>query len=761
MHTWRILKFSIIRTAFAFVLSGLALFIVCALFTYNSQDPSWYFISTDVMPVHNLCGQLGSYSAALFLFCFGSAAMFLGPFVFFVAYTLMVSSFVQEWDRVIAGVVGIVSLASLEYIYGVSVLMHGFRPGGALGFMIYNGLAHLFDPSVSAIFLHIVLLACVILVVRLSFVRVVFYCSKYLVFLVDKDRFAKPVFRFVVMTVRWMIHYIKVIACYLRSMFDGSFLEHSNQSIMEFEYDENAYDELRYVLDDPIWAQFDIGAHDKERTDLNLPLDDVIEEDEVFAIKEESATISLHAEVKEQPIKNYELPPLNFFKKDQEDSRGSTQEHEMLAHVLEEKLARFGIAGTVVSIKKGPVITLFEYQPHIDSKISKIMALEDDLALALQAMSIRIIAPIPGTSVVGFEVANKERSTVLLSTILYSKEFASFSGLLPLVVGVDTIGNTVIADLVSMPHILIAGATGSGKSVALNVILISLLYRCKPDELKLILIDPKRLEFAPYADIPHLVFPIVTNPKDAAPVLQWVINTMEERYENMAKLGVRNIIDYNKICHTESERLPFIVVMIDELSDLMMIAGKDIEERIARIAQMARAAGIHLVVATQRPSVDVITGIIKANFPSRISFKVATKIDSRTILDTGGADKLLGKGDMLYLNASSQVSRMHGAYVSDIQIERVASFTRSMQRVQYHEFPHEVSTTSANLLEADQALYRQVIEYIQSIDEVSISLLQRTFRIGYNRSARVIDMLEAEGHILPSQGGKMRKVIRS
>ncbi|MGE0206916.1 MAG: DNA translocase FtsK, partial [Candidatus Babeliales bacterium] len=374
-----------------------------------------------------------------------------------------------------------------------------------------------------------------------------------------------------------------------------------------------------------------------------------------------------------------------------------------------------------------------------------------------------IIAPIPGTSVVGFEVANKVRSDVLFSTIVHSKEFVNFAGRLPLVLGVDTTGNTMIVDLTAMPHVLIAGSTGSGKSVAMNVILMSLLCRCKPDDLKLILIDPKRLEFAPYGDIPHLLFPIVTHPKDAAPVLQWVITTMEARYEVMAECGVRNIFDYNKVAQADEglEHMPFIVVMIDELSDLMMVAGKEIEEKIARIAQMARAAGIHLIVATQRPSVDVITGIIKANFPSRISFKIATKIDSRTILDTVGADKLLGKGDMLYLDSASRLVRAHGAYVSDQEIEQVADHVRGMQKVCYLDIGELKEKKEGQLPEADEQLYQEVLQYLNTVDEISISSLQRRFRIGFNRSARIIDMLEAQGMILPSMGGKTRKVIRS
>ena len=436
-------------------------------------------------------------------------------------------------------------------------------------------------------------------------------------------------------------------------------------------------------------------------------------------------------------------------------------ELEQRAKILEEKLERFGVSGKVVSIKRGPVVTLFEYKPHIDSKISKIIALEDDLALALQALSIRIIAPIPGRSVVGFEVANKHRKGVFLASVLQSPIFKQYSGALPLALGQDTIGNTVFVDLARMPHLLIAGSTGSGKSVALNAMLVSLLCKLSPDQLRLILVDPKRLEFASYADIAHLLFPIVTNPKDAAPILRWVVRTMEERYECMAEYGVRSIDDFNKLGLSDQEAIPYIVVIIDELSDLMMTTGKEIEDLIARITQMARAAGIHMIVATQRPSVDVITGLIKVNFPSRISFRVTSKIDSRTILDCSGADKLLGRGDMLFLDScEASLRRIHGAYVSDNEIAELVTHIRKERPTDYLDISKEMPVKDDLLHDTDDELYQQVITFLDSIDEISISLLQRKFRIGYNRSARIIDQLEIQGFIEPSTGSKTRKVIR-
>jgi DNA segregation ATPase FtsK/SpoIIIE-like protein len=465
----------------------------------------------------------------------------------------------------------------------------------------------------------------------------------------------------------------------------------------------------------------------------------------------------------------YALPHMDIFiaEKHSQDDRNIEKELQERAQVLQDKLKRFGVNGEVVAIKRGPVVTVFEYQPDIDTKLSKIIVLEDDLAMALQAMSIRIIAPIPGRSVVGFEVSNTTRHDVLFSQITRSPAYTQFSGSLPLVLGKDTIGDAVVVDLARMPHLLIAGSTGSGKSVALNAVLISLLCKLSPDELKLILIDPKRLEFAAFTDIAHLLFPIVTSPVYAAPVLRWVVQEMEERYENMAQCGARNINDYNERIRIQDERdkeskpFPYIVVVIDELADLMITAGRDIEDLITRITQMARAAGIHMIVATQRPSVDVITGLIKANFPSRISFRVASRIDSRTILDTMGADRLLGRGDMLFLDAAtSQLKRVHGAYVSDKEIEQVADHIRAQKKVEYLDMQQVTALQGQDMATIDDVLYKDVREFLGEIDEVSISLLQRKFRIGYNRSARIIEMLEAQGLIMPQDGGKTRKVIR-
>ena len=475
------------------------------------------------------------------------------------------------------------------------------------------------------------------------------------------------------------------------------------------------------------------------------------------------------ARVKVKSKVEYVLPDPEMFdlhNTDEKHQKDIEQECIKRGEKLEEKLSHFGIKGKVTAIRPGPVITLFEYKPEIDSKISKIISLEDDLAMALQAISIRIVAPIPGRSVVGFEISNQKRESVYLADVLLSEEFEDFDGKLPLNLGVDIVGRPVIQDLVSMPHLLVAGSTGSGKSVGLNAMLAGLLCKLRPDQLRLILIDPKRLEFSPFADIAHLIFPIITNPRKAAPVLKWLVQEMEDRYEKMAQAGVRNIVEYQKLAQDkpdEFDNMPFIVLMIDELADLMMVAGKEVETQIARIAQMARAAGIHMIAATQRPSVDVVTGLIKVNFPSRVAYRVSSKIDSRTIIDAQGAEKLLGKGDLLYMNSSSSdLKRIHGAYICEKEIESLTSHLRAQAEPDYLDLNEALrQINKPDLEEFEDDLYPQIKEFVKNRDEISISMLQRYYKIGFNRSAKIIERLELDGLIAPAQGSKPRKVLRS
>ena len=486
----------------------------------------------------------------------------------------------------------------------------------------------------------------------------------------------------------------------------------------------------------------------------------------------------------------YELPDMGLLDRHSR-SVAAYDEDELrrLAGSLEEKLASFGIKGTVTAIRPGPVITIFEYLPAPGVKISKISSLQDDIAMAMRALRVRIVAPIPGKGVVGIEIPAADRQTVWIRDILSSEPFRKGSQALPLVLGKSVDGKPVVADLAKMPHLLIGGATGSGKSVGVNAMLTSLLYTRSPEELRLIMVDPKILEFEPYKDIPHLLHPVVTEAKLANAALKWGVEEMERRYRLLGRWGTRNIRSYNKRVDEEledwnakkarrlappgwseedgplptPEKLPYIVIIIDELADLMKQVGKEVEQSIVRLAQKARAAGIHLIVATQRPSVDVITGLIKANFPSRVAFQVRSRTDSRTILDANGAETLLGMGDMLYLPAGvSALQRVHGAFVSDEEVRRIADHLRT-QGVPRYDAKIRVDDEAADgsLLGDDDydEYYDIAVRIVCEAGKASTSMIQRHLKIGYNRAARIIEIMEREGVVGPADGARPREVL--
>ncbi len=470
------------------------------------------------------------------------------------------------------------------------------------------------------------------------------------------------------------------------------------------------------------------------------------------------------AEEPQRPSPSYKLPPTNLLRPyKKERKRIDPKELEAKAALLEEKLRDFGVSGKVVSIHYGPVVSMFEYKPAPGIKVSKILNLQDDIAVVMKAGSVRVVAPIPGKDTIGIELPNDERETVYFSEIVASDAFRDAKSLLTLILGKDIFGKPFVADLRKMPHLLVAGATGSGKSVGLNSMICSILFKATPEDVKFILVDPKMLEFSVYNGVPHLITPVIVDPKQAAQALTWAVGEMERRYRLLSDAGVRNLESYNA---KSGERLPYIVIVVDELADLMMVAGKDVELQIARLAQKARAAGIHLILATQRPSVDVITGLIKANFPSRISFKVSSKVDSRTILDTVGAEKLLGNGDMLFMPPGrSELIRLHGAYISDGEIEAIAAFWKQQASPEYSDIfskpeVNGVGDENGMLRNEEDELYDDAVEFVCNLGYASASLLQRHFKIGYNRAARLIEMMEKEGIVGPAQGSKPREVLK-
>jgi DNA segregation ATPase FtsK/SpoIIIE, S-DNA-T family len=465
----------------------------------------------------------------------------------------------------------------------------------------------------------------------------------------------------------------------------------------------------------------------------------------------------------------YQLPPLDLLKQPEPNNQSTDRENIYAnARKLEKTFLSFGVKAKVTKVHLGPAVTKYEVYPDVGVKVSKIVSLSDDLALALAAKDIRIEAPIPGKSAVGIEVPNAEVATVTLREVLESEQNNKPDAKLLIGLGRDITGEAVLAELNKMPHLLVAGATGSGKSVCINGIITSILMRAKPHEVKMMMIDPKMVELNVYNGIPHLLAPVVTDPKKASQALKKVVSEMERRYELFSHTGTRNIEGYNEFIRRQNQEsdakqptLPYIVVIVDELADLMMVASSDVEDSITRLAQMARAAGIHLIIATQRPSVDVITGVIKANIPSRIAFSVSSQTDSRTILDMGGAEKLLGRGDMLFLPVGvSKPIRVQGAFLSDEEVEAVVNYVISQQKAQYQEdmIPQDATETHDDV---EDELFEQAVQLVVEMQTASVSMLQRRFRIGYTRAARLIDAMEARGIVGPYEGSKPREVLIS
>ncbi|MDQ6979587.1 MAG: DNA translocase FtsK 4TM domain-containing protein [Mariprofundaceae bacterium] len=461
----------------------------------------------------------------------------------------------------------------------------------------------------------------------------------------------------------------------------------------------------------------------------------------------------------------FTLPSLNLFKPTsgvREDY--SPEELQRLGVLMEDKLRDYKIEGTVKAVKPGPVVIQFEYQPAPGTKVSRIIGLQDDLARSMAAISVRVAGNIPGKHVIGIEIPNKKRQMVSLQEVLDSDAFNVADKLLPMALGVDIAGRPVVTDLASMPHLLVAGTTGSGKSVSVNTMICSMLMRHTPETLRMIMVDPKMLELSMYNDIPHLLVPVVTNPKKAARALDWAVFEMERRYQLMSDAKVRNLASYNQAAAEKSamKHLPFIVIVIDELADLMMVAGKDVEQSICRLAQKARAAGVHLILATQRPSVDVITGLIKANLPSRLAFRVSSRIDARTILDQMGAEQLLGMGDALLMTGGCNMSRVHGAFVTDAEVQAVTAHLKTQGAPEYHEEVLEAQPDSgagAGEAEDKDEKYNEAAALVIEKGQCSVSMVQRHLRIGYNRASRIVDHMERDGIVSAPGTGGIRQIL--
>lgn len=739
----KILANRIFREATWFVLLFLGLYITLALGSYSPLDPSWSN-AVNNSKIINLGGVLGAYLSDLSLYAFGLSAwwlVFLSIYSIFLIYPRIENEDYHSKHILVVHYFGffllILSSASMEAGHVKDIIAKfPAGQGGFIGSLINDGLYATIGYIGSLIFLVITFAIGFSLFTGWSWINIA-------------EGIGNFIFNF--------FNYISAKFFEWQDRQEGKKFEKQRSEFVQLE---------RKKLEDrdPVTI---IKTKNKIKESIRV-------------VKEKQSNLFGDNDA--------ELPPLHLL--DQPPNQVKVQSSETIEFVsklIEKKLLDFGIQAKVISAQPGPVITRYEFEPAPGVKGSQITNLSRDLARALSVVSVRVVETIPGKTCMGLEIPNSTRQVVYLSEIMSSKVFADTSALLTLALGKDIAGKPEVADISKMPHLLIAGTTGSGKSVAINALVLSILYKAKPNQVKMILVDPKMLELSVYEGIPHLLAPVVTDMKQAGHALNWAVTEMEKRYKLMSTFGVRNITGFNQKLNESIEKnepltnpfsldpdnpetleeMPQILIVIDELADLMMVVGKKIEELIARLAQKARASGIHLVLATQRPSVDVITGLIKANIPSRVAFQVSSKVDSRTILDQMGAEALLGKGDLLYIGSGSNYpNRIHGAFVSDDEVHKVVNFLKSKGEPNYLEEVLNPNNTNANDLingednggERDP-LYDEAVSIVLKTKKTSISYIQRNLRIGYNRAARIIEDMEKAGLVSPMQSNGNREII--
>ncbi len=700
------------------LLFAAGLLIMLSLLSYSAVDPC-FSVSGSSAAIRNIIGIIGAYLSDALLRLFGLAAYCIPLFLFgYAVFLALGGEAVHPYLKKIGGIVLFASLSAFFGLQGGTTRLFGeaVPSGGMLGGLI----SYLLVTGFSSTGAYIITLTAIVIALMLL------------------TPFSP----------------LKAIA-WLSDSFDRM----TTQLDIFFAIYRGRREKAKEAKQRPIAPKEPPKIVEPQKQQATQPR-------EPKAPKPTQATFEFMGEKEGKGAKgDYQLPSVDLLDPLPTVTKKVSKE-DMIAQseLLQRKLMDFDIQGRVTQVYPGPVVTMFEFEPAPGVKVSKITNLADDLALAMKATSVRIVAPLPGKAAVGIEVPNNTRETVYFRQILETPEYQSTKSKLKIPLGKDIFGASVITSIEKMPHLLVAGATGSGKSVAINSIILAILYNAKPSEVKLAMVDPKMLELSVYADIPHLLSPVVTQPKKAAETLRAIVAEMERRYRHLAEKGNKNIDSYNKAV-PEAERLPYIVVIIDELADLMMTVAREVEDSIMRLAQMARAAGIHLIVATQRPSVDVITGLIKANLPSRISFQVSSKTDSRTILDANGAENLLGMGDMLFQPpGSSHLIRCHGCYVSEAEIKRVVDFVKKQGKPNYEMLQQrakeivEAETAAVEEGEHDQE-YERAVELVQMNGQASTSFLQRRLRVGYNRAARMIEMMEKDGIVGRADGSKPRKVL--
>ena len=733
------------REIWGVVICVSALLILICLYYYGPRDPS-FNTSSRAVDVQNRVGIIGSYVADILLQGFGFAAYLLPILLGIVAF--------QVFRSGLEGIPVAKAIGSGLFVISIAVILDLFiesdiaRDGGGIvgGFLKESVLIPLFGRISATLISLTALLISVMLLTQSSLILIVNHVRR------TFGEFKKFI--------------VPAAHVWLKTLKEKK----------EKRRGENTKKERRDYVPPPIVLK-DESKEEPVKKSPKKPA----------ALQEQFKLPAIGEAYKLPPPELLDPPDGQQLKIDKETLQANSL-------ILQKKLADFGVDGEVVAVRPGPVITMYEFKPASGVKVRRIVTLADDLAMALRAVSVRILAPIPGESVVGIEIPNPRRETVFLREVIESEAYQSADSKITLALGKDIGGSPFVTDLSRMPHLLVAGATGTGKSVSINAMILSILFKSTPQDVQFIMVDPKMLELTVYEDIPHLLVPVVTDPKKAAAALFWAMDEMDRRYRLMKDKGARNIDSYNRTLEKEGaikkgvieltepqpaeeatqlggnlnhqppllhERLPRIVIIIDELADLMITVGRDIEEYITRLAQKARAAGIHLILATQRPSVDVITGLIKANFPARISFQVTSRVDSRTILDSIGAERLLGNGDLLFLPpGTARITRLHGAFVADQEVRKVMNFIKQQAKPRYRPEVFEVQKEVESAAPDDEydEMYDQAVAIVTETQQASISMIQRRLRVGYNRAARMIEQMERDGVVGPADGAKPREV---
>ncbi len=741
-----------------------------ALVSYSPSDPAWFFNNAARADVANFAGRVGAFLAVVSLQLLGYAAYILPVILGSIGWHAFWCRPVDAGGTKLTGAgllilcfAGLVALAASAF----DTSLRPFRPGGVIGEWTAEGLSTYLNRTGAAILLLTLLSLAVILATHFSFGRA---------------------FTAIATRLRGQ----RGLLTQIREWREERLRERERKQIIEKHVKKVGKDRAPEIQSRVADAAATLKAarakaapdeeEDEDERPVAKPAARAIKPPSIRRSSVPSApTLPLDdPDTEKTPVERrkggYALPPTTLLDAPKDHRKIDERELMDAARLLEEKCREFDVEGQVVQIHPGPVVTTYEFKPDAGVKYSRITGLADDLCLAMQAESV-LIDRIPGKSTVGIQIPNPNRESISLRELLEAESYTRSTSKVTLALGKTIHGEPFVSDLATMPHLLIAGSTGAGKSVSVNAMVSSILFRSTPDEVRFIMIDPKRLELGMYEDIPHLLTPVVVDPKQAANALHWAVREMEERYKTLAATGVRNIEQYNRNIRAalaeqaaaksdklegtpEMRTMPYIVVIIDELADLMMAASKEVEESIARLAQMARAVGIHLILATQRPSVDVITGLIKANLPARIAFRVASKIDSRTILDGNGAEQLLGKGDMLYLPpASSRFVRVHGPYISEQETARLCSFLRKQGKPVYNTTITADEKKIERIEFEKDELFDEAARIVVSSGQPSISYLQRRLRIGFSRAARLIDMMEMDGIVSPAANGKREVLV--